>query len=292
MSAVDGELCPFLTYTVTVEPAHLIGQTISHYRILAKLGQGGMGEVYRARDTSLHRDVALKVLPQAVVADPLRRQRFVREARAASVLEHPHIAVIHEIGEDRGVTFIAMELVRGEPLNALIARGPLTQARALDVAIEIAEALTRSHDIGIVHRDLKPANVMLTEQLHAKIIDFGLAKLAEPIGVESAVTTMSLPESVKPIRLPARSPNLNSYAERWVRSVKEECLSKLILIGESSLRRALQQYLLYYHEERNHQGKENRILFPSQTKARRKEGAVRCRERLGGLLKHYEREAA
>ena len=178
-----------------VEPAHLIGQTISHYRILAKLGQGGMGEVYRARDTSLHRDVALKVLPQAIVVDPLRRQRFVREARAASALEHPHIAVIHEIGEDQGVTFIAMELVRGEPLDALIARGPLTPARALDLAIEIAEALTRAHDIGIVHRDLKPANVMLTEQRHAKIIDFGLAKLAEPIGAESAVTTMSLRET-------------------------------------------------------------------------------------------------
>jgi len=98
--------------------------------------------------------------------------------------------------------------------------------------------------------------------------------------------------SVNPLRLPARSPNLNSYAERWVRSVKEECLAKLILVGESSLRRALHQYLLHYHEERNHQGKENRILFPSQTKARRKEGAVRCRERLGGLLKYYEREAA
>jgi hypothetical protein len=98
--------------------------------------------------------------------------------------------------------------------------------------------------------------------------------------------------SVKPIRLPARSPNLNSYAERWVRSVKEECLSKLMLFGESSLRRALQQYMLHYHEERNHQGKENRILFPSQTTARRKEGAVQCRERLGGLLKYYDREAA
>ena len=97
---------------------------------------------------------------------------------------------------------------------------------------------------------------------------------------------------VKTIRLPARSPNLNSHAERWVRSVKEECLSKLILFGESSLRRALQQYVVHYHEERNHQGKENRILFPSQTEARRKEGAVRCRERLGGLLKYYEREAA
>jgi len=98
--------------------------------------------------------------------------------------------------------------------------------------------------------------------------------------------------SVKPLRLPARSPNLNSYAERWVRSVKEECLAKLILVGESSLRRALQQYLLHYHEERNHQGKGNRILFRFQTEARRDMGAVRCRERLGGLLKYYEREAA
>jgi hypothetical protein len=97
--------------------------------------------------------------------------------------------------------------------------------------------------------------------------------------------------NVDPLRLPPRSPNLNSYAERWVRSVKEECLAKLILVGESSLRRALHQYLLHYHEERNHQGKENRILFPFQTTARRKEGAVRCRERLGGLLKYYEREA-
>ena len=98
--------------------------------------------------------------------------------------------------------------------------------------------------------------------------------------------------SVNPLRLPTRSPNLNSYAERWVRSVKEECLSRLIVFGESSLRRALQQYIVHYHEERNHQGKDNRILFPSRPEARRNMGAVRCRERLGGLLKYYEREAA
>ena len=97
---------------------------------------------------------------------------------------------------------------------------------------------------------------------------------------------------MNPLRLPARSPNLNAYAERWVRSVKEECLSRLILFGESSLRRALQQYIVHYHEERNHQGKDNRILFPSRPEARRNMGAVLCRERLGGLLKYYEREAA
>ena len=100
-------------------------------------------------------------------------------------------------------------------------------------------------------------------------------------------------ESVEPLRLPARSPNLNAYAERWVRSIKEECLSRLVLFGERSLRRALQQYVVHYHEERNHQGKENLILFPLETKGtRRRKGAVRCRERLGGLLKYYEREAA
>ena len=96
----------------------------------------------------------------------------------------------------------------------------------------------------------------------------------------------------EPLRVPARSPNLNSYAERWVRSVKEECLSRLLLFGESSLRRALQQYIVHYHEERNHQGKDNRILFPARPEARRNMGAVRCRERLGGLLKYYETEAA
>ena len=98
--------------------------------------------------------------------------------------------------------------------------------------------------------------------------------------------------NVNPLRLPARSPNLNSYAERWVRSVKEECLSRLILFGESSLRRALQQYIVHYHEERSHQGKDNRILCPSQMEARRNREAVQCRQRLGGLLKYYEREAA
>jgi Tol biopolymer transport system component len=147
-----------------------------------------MGEVYRARDTRLHRDVALKVLPAALVANPSRRERFVQEARTASALEHPYIAVIHEIGESDGVTFIAMELLRGESLAQLIARGPLSPTRALDLAIEVAEGLGRAHATGIVHRDLKPANVMVTEDGHAKIIDFGLAKLMDTLSSDSDVT--------------------------------------------------------------------------------------------------------
>src|SRR5438094_834483 len=139
-----------------------------------------MGVVYRAIDVRLNREVALKVLPPELLANADRRQRFVQEARAASSLEHPHIAVIHEIDEADGVHFIAMELVRGEKLSDLIARGPLPPARALEIATQVAEGLARAHDKGIIHRDLKPANVMLTEDGHAKIIDFGLAKLVEP----------------------------------------------------------------------------------------------------------------
>ena len=164
------------------------GTRLGPYAITAKIGAGGMGEVYRARDTRLHRDVALKILPAALTIDPARHERFVQEARAASAIEHPHIAMIHDIGDADGVTFIAMELVRGEPLADLVARGPLAPARAIELAIEIAEALARAHDVGLVHRDLKPANVMVTTEGHAKIIDFGLAKLVDALDGESRET--------------------------------------------------------------------------------------------------------
>jgi tetratricopeptide (TPR) repeat protein/TolB-like protein/predicted Ser/Thr protein kinase len=155
-------------------------RTLSHYRIVGELNRGGMGIVYRAVDLRLNREVALKVLPDDLVADPDRRRRFVREAQAASALEHPHIAVIHEIDEADGVTFIAMEMVRGEPLSDVLARRSLPTVRSLDLAIEVAEGLARAHDTGIVHRDIKPANIMVSDDGHAKIIDFGLAKLIEP----------------------------------------------------------------------------------------------------------------
>jgi len=160
-----------------LEPHRRLGP----YEILEPLGAGGMGQVYRARDVRLDRVVALKVLPPKLGGDPARRERFVQEARAASALEHPHIAVIHEIGESDGVIYIAMELLRGETLSDVLARGPLPPVRAVELAVEIGEGLARAHDIGIVHRDLKPANVMLTEDGHAKIIDFGLAKLVESL---------------------------------------------------------------------------------------------------------------
>jgi eukaryotic-like serine/threonine-protein kinase len=168
----------------------LVGRTLSHYEIVEEISRGGMGVVYRARDTRLNRDVALKVLPPALVSDPARRERFVQEARAASALEHPHIGVIHAIDEVDGVSFIAMELIRGEKLSDVLARGPLTPPRALELAVEIAEGLARAHDKGVVHRDLKPANVMLTEDGHAKIIDFGLAKLVDALSGDSGGQTV------------------------------------------------------------------------------------------------------
>jgi two-component system, LytTR family, response regulator len=158
----------------------MIGRTLSHYRVLEEIGRGGMGVVYRALDTSLGREVALKVLGPAAGREPEQERRLKQEARAAASLAHPAVSVVYEIDEAEGATFIAMELVRGRPLAALLAGAPLEAARALDVAIEVAEGLAEAHSRGVVHRDLKPKNVMLTESGHVKIIDFGLAKLLRP----------------------------------------------------------------------------------------------------------------
>ena len=167
----------------------------SHYEILDEISRGGMGIVYRATDLNLGREVAIKVLPDALLHDPTRRERLLHEARAAAALEHPHIGVIHEVGESDGITFIAMELIRGEKLSETLTRGPLPQARALALATEIAEGLSRAHDKGIVHRDLKPANIIVTDDGHAKIIDFGLAKLVEQVSGDAATASIHGPRT-------------------------------------------------------------------------------------------------
>ena len=172
------------------------GTSLGPYEIVSPIGAGGMGEVYRARDPRLGRDVAVKVLPEALAQDPARLSRFQQEARAASALNHPNIVTIHEIGRHGETAFIAMELVEGKTLRELTISGPMPVKRVLNVAAQVADGLAKAHSAGIVHRDLKPENVMVSKDGFVKILDFGLAKLVEPEpGEGSAMPTVAPPET-------------------------------------------------------------------------------------------------
>ncbi len=195
----------------------MIGKKVSHYEITGKLGEGGMGVVYEAYDTVLKRKVALKFLPAGLTSDDETRKRFVREAQAAAALNHPNICTVHEIGEDDGHIFIVMPCIEGAGLAGRLKEGPLSVDDALDIAIQAGKGLARAHKSDIVHRDIKPGNILLTEDGHVKIVDFGLAKLGSMTKMTVVGTTMGTAGYMSPEQ--ARGDDVDHRSDIWALGV-------------------------------------------------------------------------
>jgi serine/threonine protein kinase/tetratricopeptide (TPR) repeat protein len=217
----------------------MIGKTISHYKILEKVGEGGMGVVYKAEDTKLKRTVALKFLPLELMRDKEAKERFIQEAQAAAALDHPNICTVYEINESEDQTFISMTYIEGQSLKEKIGSGPLKIEEALDIAIQVAEGLQEAHERGIVHRDIKPGNVMLTEKGNAKITDFGLAKLEWGVDLTKTATIMGTVAYMSPEQ--ARGEKVDLRTDIWSLG----CVLYEILTGKRPFKSTNDQAALY-----------------------------------------------
>ena len=223
----------------------MIGRTISHYKITEKLGEGGMGVVYKAEDTKLDRTVALKFLAAHLLNDDEAKARFLREAKAAAALDHPNICTVYEIGEAEGKTFLSMAFIEGEPLEVPIERGPLPLKEALDIGRQIADGLEAAHEKGVVHRDIKPPNVMVDAKGHATIMDFGLARLTEASRLTKADQTMGTVAYMSPEQ--AQGMEVDKRSDIWALGV---VLYEMVR-GQRPFQGEYDQALLYeiVHEE-------------------------------------------